>query len=458
MVGQMARALVVEDNAGIREVVADLLRQRGHDVTACGSAEEALAVLNGERIPLVVLDWGLPGMDGLELCRRIRERPRGEASVILVLTGHADREDVDAVVAAGANDYLTKPFRLEWLEARIALAERQAALLADRVKTTEALRRSEARFRSLVQQSGDVISVVNREGVRTWISPSVEHVLGYPPEAMIHVNVLNDPIRDRENQERLRLLFTDALAHPGQPVKGEIATRAANGSVRTFEVFATNLLDDPAVEGIVLNARDITDRLRVEARLEETDLRFRTLIEQIPAVTYLKQAEGEQRILYISPQMETLFGYPRSRSLENPNFWWEIMHPDDVERIAAEEERIAREQAPYRLEYRQRRPDGSYFWVRDEAVLVRDAQGRSLYWQGVIFDITEQRAMAEAWQGRAPAARAAGGGRAAGARAPTAAPGADCHRSRDGCANGHPGSGRSGGRRLWLPIGQCLSA
>ncbi len=396
MVGQMARVLVVEDNAGIREVVEALLRQRGHDVIACSSAEEALAVTDDEAIPIVVLDWGLPGMDGLELCRRLRARPGGEESVILVLTGHSDREDVDAVVAAGANDYLTKPFRLEWLEARIALAERQAVMLAERAKATEALCRNEAWFRSLVQHSGDVISVVNREGVRTWISPSVERVLGYPPEAMINVNVLNDPIRDRENQERLNLLYADALAHPGQPVRAEIATRAANGSVRTFEVIATNLLDDPAVEGIILNARDITDRLRVEAQLEETDLRFRTLIEQIPAVTYLMQAEGEQRILYISPQMEAMFGYPPSRSLENPNFRWEIMHPDDVERIAAEEERIAREQAPYRREYRQRRSDGSYFWVRDEAVLVRDAQGRPLYWQGVIFDITEQRAMAEA--------------------------------------------------------------
>ncbi len=394
----MVRALVVEDNAGIREIVADLLLRRGHDVMTFSDAEGALARTDSEIFPIAVLDWGLPGIDGLELCRRLRSRPGGEASVILVLTGHADPDDVDAVVAAGANDYLTKPFRLEWLEARIALAERQAAVLAERAEAAEALRRSEARFRSLVQNASDVISVVNREGVRVWISPSVERVLGYPAESMIGVNLLSDPIRPREDQECLNLLFADALAHPRQPVRAEIASRAADGSLRTFEVIATNLLDDPDLQGVVLNARDITDRLRVEKELEETDLRFRTLIEQIPAVTYLMQADGDHRILYISPQMEQILGYPVNRSLEDPRFWWDIMHPDDVERIAAQEAAIYQDQLPYRLEYRQRKPDGTYIWVRDEAVLVRDAQDRPLYWQGVIFDITEQRATAEALQ------------------------------------------------------------
>lgn len=392
----MVRALVVEDNAGIREVVADLLSRRGHDVVAYQSSEDALASTDSESFPIAVLDWGLPGMSGLDLCRRLRERPGGEASVILVLTGHADLDDIDDVVAAGASDYLTKPFRLEWLEARIALAERQVAVLAERAEASEALRRSEARFRSLVQNSGDVISVVNREGVRVWISPSVERVLGYPAESMIGVNLLSDPIRSRDDQERLNLLFADALAHPRQPVRAVVTSRAADGTARTFELIATNLLDDPDVQGVVLNARDITDRLRVEEQLEETELRFRTLIEQIPAVTYLMQADGDHRILYISPQMEQMLGYPVSRSLENPRFWWEIMHPDDVERIAAEEALIYQGRKPYCLEYRQRRPDGSYIWVRDEAVLVRDAQGRPLYWQGIIFDITEQRATADA--------------------------------------------------------------
>jgi DNA-binding response OmpR family regulator len=122
------RALVVEDNPGIRDTVVDLLTRRGHDVAAFGDAETAWETTQHEVYHLAVLDWGLPGMDGIELCRLLRARPGGGAGVILVLTGRADPDDIDDVVAAGADDYLTKPFELDWLDVRLAFAERQEVI------------------------------------------------------------------------------------------------------------------------------------------------------------------------------------------------------------------------------------------------------------------------------------------------------------------------------------------
>jgi len=90
------KALVVEDNPGILATVVDLLTRRGHDVAAFGDAESAWGATRHEVYHIAVLDWGLPAMDGIELCR-------------LILTGRVGDDIVD-VVGTGADDYLTKPW------------------------------------------------------------------------------------------------------------------------------------------------------------------------------------------------------------------------------------------------------------------------------------------------------------------------------------------------------------
>ncbi len=80
------RALVVEDDPAIRDVLADVLVERGHEVVACPDGEAAWAACQREAFGLILLDLGLPGMDGLELCRRLRTLPHGHQSVVVVLT------------------------------------------------------------------------------------------------------------------------------------------------------------------------------------------------------------------------------------------------------------------------------------------------------------------------------------------------------------------------------------
>jgi diguanylate cyclase (GGDEF)-like protein/PAS domain S-box-containing protein len=389
------KALVVEDNPGLRDVVVDLLRRRGHDVAAFADAESAWAATHHEVYHVAVLDWGLPGMDGVELCRRLRTRPGGEAGAILMLTGRADPEDVDEVVAAGVDDYLTKPFKLDWLEVRIAFAERKVADLAARARTAEALRQSEARFRSLFQNASDVITVLDAQGMRTYVSPSVERAIGQAADDLIGTSFLDDTLRTGRDQTEARRLFAEALAAPDRIARAEIATRTAQGGTVRCEVLATNLLDDPNVRGIVLNARNISERQEAEERLREAEERYRTLVEQIPVVVYVR-ACGDESIRYISPRVGRVLGYAPEECLANPPMWKEILHPDDRDHVLAEDERTNRTGEPWRMEYRQRHRDGRYIWIRDEADIVRDADGRPLFWQGLFADITEQREAADA--------------------------------------------------------------
>ena len=136
------------------------------------------------------------------------------------------------------------------------------------------------------------------------------------------------------------------------------------------------------------------DRRRIaelEAALDEsrrTASRFQTLVERMPAITYAQSIDGDPEVFYVSPQTEAMLGFPPERWFD-PNFWSSRVHPDDLERVMAEDERTDTERVPFAVDYRFIRADGVTRWVRDRAELVLDQSGRPM-WQGFIVDITDQ--------------------------------------------------------------------
>lgn len=114
-----AQVLVVDDDPDLQEIVTAMLEAVGLAVEAVESAEEALARMESRRPDLLVLDWTLPGMSGLELCKRLRRDASCGALPILFLTAHAGTQDMVEAFAAGADDYVVKPFRAAELGARI---------------------------------------------------------------------------------------------------------------------------------------------------------------------------------------------------------------------------------------------------------------------------------------------------------------------------------------------------
>src|SRR5215207_8525071 len=96
-------------------------------------------------------------------------------------------------------------------------------------------------------------------------------------------------------------------------------------------------------------------------------------------------------ITYMSPQYEALLGYPAETEILDEEHWLRMLHPDDRERVLAEEIRTDETGEPFKIEYRLIARDGRVVWVRDEATLLKDEDGNSLYWLGVQYDITEQK-------------------------------------------------------------------
>jgi len=111
-----ARILIVDDEPNIIGAVAPLLRARGYDVLSAMSGRAALEAIDRDKPDLIVLDLGLPDIDGVEVCRRVRETLN---TPILVLSARAGERDKVSALDAGADDYVTKPFGAEELLARI---------------------------------------------------------------------------------------------------------------------------------------------------------------------------------------------------------------------------------------------------------------------------------------------------------------------------------------------------
>ncbi|PYQ78826.1 MAG: DNA-binding response regulator [Acidobacteria bacterium] len=119
---QAARILLVDDEASIQRALAPLLRSRGYDVAVATTGEEALAAVRSQAPDLIVLDLGLPDIEGTEICRRVRAE---SAVPIVVLSARGGESDKVSVLDIGADDYVTKPFGPEELLARIRVALRR---------------------------------------------------------------------------------------------------------------------------------------------------------------------------------------------------------------------------------------------------------------------------------------------------------------------------------------------
>lgn len=198
------RILVAEDDMVSRRVLEATLVKWGHEVVVASDGNAALAVLEStDAPPLAILDWMMPGMDGVDVCLRARRSANTKPTYIILLTAKTETEDVVAGLEAGADDYLTKPFARAELRARIevgariiklqkGLADRVAALdlaLAEGERAAESLRASENRYRHLVEHSQGLICTQDLAGTLLSVNAAAAHLLGYQPDEMVGRNL-----------------------------------------------------------------------------------------------------------------------------------------------------------------------------------------------------------------------------------------------------------------------------
>ena len=146
------------------------------------------------------------------------------------------------------------------------------------------------------------------------------------------------------------------------------------------------ILPDGLVVASIRDARALIAGREAQALLVEAEQKYRSLVEQIPAVVY---SDDGQFTNYVSPQIEEILGVTATEYLADPDMWMRMVHPDDRATAEAESDAFLAGHGGDLTDYRMIRPDGRIVWIRDRAFAHRDEEGRVIWEQGILFDVTE---------------------------------------------------------------------
>jgi diguanylate cyclase (GGDEF)-like protein/PAS domain S-box-containing protein len=265
--------------------------------------------------------------------------------------------------------------------------------VTEQKRVEEDLREAEKRHRSLIENIPAVTYVhpLDDSAQLSYMSPQIETLLGYTPEE--YTSSPGFWIERLHPEDRERVMEEDrANDQTLEPFSTEYRLKTRAGLYVWVREEGVAVYDEAGVpqywQGFLWN---ITDRKEAEARLQETEARYRTLVEQIPAVTYIEDVDLSRTVVYVSPQIEAMTGYAPEEFYADDSLWYGVIHPKDLGRVATEDERTDETGEPFGVEYRLVHRDGSVVWVREDATLVRDAEGRPRFWQGVMSDVTERK-------------------------------------------------------------------
>src|ERR1700716_3211576 len=247
------RILLVEDHTESRKNLQRLIERRGHEVVAVASAEEAKQELATREFPFLILDWMLPGESGIDLCRDLRKRPRGDEMFILLVTARGDTEDLEHALKAGANDYLTKPLDLGLLNVRLSVAERQIRELAERNHAPTALQESARTLTNILENTTDGFFAVDPEWKFTYLNSEAEKLLERQRDNLLGKELWEEfpELKNSPFERNYRRVMAERV-----PVEFEASDRA--GKI-WFEVHAY-----PGGSGVSVFFRDTTERKRNE--------------------------------------------------------------------------------------------------------------------------------------------------------------------------------------------------
>jgi two-component system cell cycle sensor histidine kinase/response regulator CckA len=311
-----------------------------------------------------------------------------EADDRAALAGHEVTESIEPrLLADGSRGYgLGYKFAIPDTDGRPLVAS-VSVDISERIRAEEALRESEERFQAFMDNSPAIAMMKDAEGRYVYVSgPWLEEyglardeVLGKTPFELFPADIA----------EHYRGHEREVLA-TGQAIRS-VEPRLRKDGTRGWAIaykFPVDAAGQRLVGGVGV---DITDWKQAEEELREAETRYRTLVEQLPLALYLDTLDERSSKSYRSPQIERMLGYSVEEWDEDPGLFARLLHPDDCGRVLAVHARTRATGEPLSSEYRLIARDGRTVWCKDEARVVRDSDGKPLWLQGYLLDVTEQK-------------------------------------------------------------------
>lgn len=377
------KILVVDDDASVRLVLSQLLQAEGYEVTEASDGNEALSIAEASQPNLILLDVEMPGLSGLEVCKRIKQNPALDPVLVALISGRAMEGRAKAAgFGAGADEYFTKPVDAEEFPARIKMLMRLSMTSAALRASERHHRQAEAKYRGIFENAIEGIFQTTPDGRYLSANPALARILGYDsPQELIHsvTNISNQLcVRPESRLEMQRRLEADGFV---RDFENEI--RRKDGSHIWISVNARAVRNDNGeiiyYEG---TSQDITQARAVAIQLATLGHAVESSAEMI-CIT-----DMEDRFTFVNPAFLKTYGYTENELLgKTPAL---LFSPSNPPALMEEILRKTRE-GGWQGEVIDRRKDGSEIPISLSTSQIKDASGNIIGLMGVARDITEAK-------------------------------------------------------------------
>lgn len=408
--------LIIDDEEPVRKSFRNFLEDCNYAVLEAENGRVGLEIFEREKPDLLLIDLRMPEIDGLEVLWKVVER--SPETPAIVISGAGDIEDVIEALHLGAWDYLRKPIedisvlrhtveksmdRARLIRENLVYQERLEHKLIEKGedierthkelhKRTRALKKSEEKFRTLIETSSDWIWEVDLDGTFIFASPRVKDLLGFDVDEIVGTTLFdNMPDQDLE---RTKAFFKEKCAHP-KPFSGwKIALLYKDGQQIIMEINGTPIFDrHGSLSGWFGFNKDITDRVLAENSLRESRQLYRDLVETINDLIWEVDAKGSYT--YLSPRTMEIFGYSHEELLGKS--FWGTMSPEEKSRVRTLFKGLSEDPRPFdSLEAYVIHKNGHKVIADNNGKPFFDSDGTLIGFRGVSRDITERYQAREA--------------------------------------------------------------
>jgi len=310
--------LYTDDDVELLEIARFFLEKSGElMVSTVASAFKALQMLRNSQFDAVISDYQMPEMNGIEFLKELRAK--GDKTPFILFTGKGREEVVIEALNCGADFYIKKGGDAQAQYAELINLVVQAV---QRHQAMEAVEHNAKRFRSLIENGYDIITIVNANGKISYISPSVQGTLGYRQEELLGKEIFGfvHPM-DREGFVNG---FQTILASGSSIILDEARIQHRNGSWRTIEGVARRVIEENGKAQIIINSRDITEKRQAEQRLDYLDKLVNSMSHPMFAM------DNDLVIGFWNSGAEATFGYSAEEAVGR--CWPDLLRTEFVDR------------------------------------------------------------------------------------------------------------------------------
>ena len=273
---ETSRILIVEDKPADADLAKHTLQKvlKDCEFQVVETRTDFLNSLEVFQPDVILSDYTLPRFDGMKALKLALDH--APLTPLIIWTGSISEDVAVECMKAGANNYILKD-NIKRLGPAVIHALEERQLLLERKQAEEALQNSEKRFRALIANGLDNISLLKADGTLIWESPATIRMLDYAQDEFIGRNIF--ALMHPDDLDWTRDLYAKLIQEPGSHQRGTFRLRRSDGTWRWVDAIVTNMLNEPGVNAIVVNYRDITEQKEAEEALRESQSKYQHLVE-----------------------------------------------------------------------------------------------------------------------------------------------------------------------------------